>query len=159
MLRLWALQLSDVQLLLHRLSMVLMTGGSSKDWKTIKTCSVFPHRQASKQTAGKEKQISAQLVVRVFCFLCKWVQGSLGTALGRSGVLSMSKACRIQLALTHISLSEDKADNEQPFNFFLFYLDLFFLCICLEKCTLSHSSTPPSPSAERRTGGVIMVLV
>jgi len=54
-----------------------------------------------------------------------------------------------------MSLSEDKADNELPFNFFMCYLDLFLLCIGLKKCTLSHSSTPLSPSADRRNGEVV----
>lgn len=53
----------------------------------------------------------------------------------------MSKAGRIQLDLTHMVLFEDNIDKELPVNSSMFYLDLFFLQICLEKSLFLSPST------------------
>lgn len=63
---------------------------------------------------------------RVFSFLCKWVHGNLGTTSGRLGSFKCQKL-EGSIWISPDVPAEDKAENELPFNFLMFYLGFFFL--------------------------------
>lgn len=93
-------------------------------------------------------QINEQSLFRVFCFLCNWVQGKVRGHLN-------AKSLRDPAASCSDVLSEDKSNNELPFNFLLFYLDPFFLRICF-KHVPSVILSQPCPLAHRGRMGRLL---
>lgn len=74
---------------------------------------------------------------------------------GKVGGPLNAKILRDPAASCSNILSEDKSNNELPFNFLLFYLDPFFLRIC---CKHEHSVIPsqPCPLLHRRRMGRLL---
>lgn len=66
-----------------------------------------------------------------------------------------AKSLRDPAASSSEVLSEDKSNDELPFNFFMFYLDLFFLRVCFKHVHSVILSQPCPLPHGGRTGRLL----